>query len=281
MAEMLRRGEGSIRGVRGVNLAYRTWEKPNARAALMVVHGLGEHAGRYAEFGERMASFGISTFAMDLRGHGLSDGRRGHVSRFDVHLQEIDRFRREVEGLADLRVPLFLFGQSMGGLIALRYLEEYEGRFRGAIIASPWLATAMPVPRWKVAAASLLNRLLPALPLRHGIEPDHLTHDTEVVERYRGDPLVHGYITPRTFAEASAAMGLVLQRSDRISEPLLFLLGGDDRIVDTGRSLHFARAITGRDVTVKVCAGQYHEVHNEIDRPAIHREIREWIMARV
>jgi alpha-beta hydrolase superfamily lysophospholipase len=177
MAEMLRRGEGSIRGVRGVNLAYRTWEKPNARAALMVVHGLGEHAGRYAEFGERMASFGISTFAMDLRGHGLSDGRRGHVPRFDVHLQEIDRFRREVEGLADLRVPLFLFGQSMGGLIALRYLEEYEGRFRGAIIASPWLATAMPVPRWKVAAASLLNRLLPALPLRHGIEPDHLSHD--------------------------------------------------------------------------------------------------------
>jgi alpha-beta hydrolase superfamily lysophospholipase len=278
---VLRRGEGSLLGVQRLRLTYRTWEKPGARAALVVVHGLGEHSGRYAEFGERMATFGISTYAIDLRGHGNSDGRRGHVPSFDVFLQEVDRFRREVEGLADFRMPLFLLGQSMGGLIALRYQEEYPTRFRGAIICSPWLATAMAVPRWKVMASSALNRLAPALPFSHGLRAEHLTRDADIVAAYRDDPLVHGTITPRLFAEVSAAMGLALQRSDRIAQPLLFLLGGDDRVVDTNRTVRFARSITAPDVTVRVYPGHYHELLNELDRSHMYREVREWIMARV
>jgi lysophospholipase len=278
---MLRRGEGALVGVQGLRIAYRSWERPGARAALVIVHGLGEHSGRYADFGERMASYGVSTYAMDLRGHGNSDGRRGHVPAFDVFLQELDRFRREVEGLADFRVPLFLLGQSMGGLIALRYQEEYSARFHGAIICSPWLATTMDVPRWKIMAASALARFAPALPLGHGIRAEHLSRDPAIVEAYRNDPLVHGRITPRLFSEASMAMGLALQRSDRIGQPLLFLLGGDDRIVDTARALRFARSIQGPDVGIEVYPGRYHELLNEIDRAHIHREVRDWIMARV
>lgn len=278
---MLRRGEGSLLGVQRVRLAYRTWEKPGARAALAVIHGLGEHSGRYEDFGARMAALGISTYALDLRGHGNSDGRRGHVPSFDVYLQEVDRFRREVEGLAAFRVPLFLLGQSMGGLIALRYQEEYPGRFRGAILCSPWLATAMPVPRWKIMASGLLNRVAPAMPFSHGLRPEHLSRDADAVEAYRTDPLVHGTITPRTFAEASTAMGLALQRSDRIADPLLFLLGGDDRIVDTNRTVRFARSLAAPDVTVRVFPGQYHELLNELERLQTYGHIRDWVMARV
>lgn len=277
---MIRRSDGSIAGVRGLRLAYRTWEASSARAALVVVHGLGEHSGRYAEFGERMAGYGMSTFAMDLRGHGLSDGRRGHVASFDIFLQELDRFRREVEGLADFRVPLFLLGQSMGGLIALRYQEEYNTRFEGAIIVSPWLATTMPVPRLKAMVAPAFSRLLPALPFRSGIEAVDLSRDPAVVEAYRADPLVHGFITPRLFGEASTAMGLAFQRSDRIQEPLLFLLAGEDRIVNTDRSVRFARSITAADANVRVYPGAYHELLNEVDRAHIHREVRDWIAAR-
>lgn len=278
---MIRRSVGTIVGVRGSRLSYRTWEAANARAALVIVHGLGEHSGRYAEFGERMAGYGISTFAMDVRGHGLSEGRRGHVSSFDVFLQELDRFRREVEGLADFRIPLFLLGHSFGGLIALRYQEEYNTRFDGAIISAPWLATAVHVPRWKVNAAQSLSRLLPALPFRAGIRAEHLSHDPDIVEAYRADPLVHDRITPRLFTELSTAMGLALQRSDRIQEPLLFMVAGDDRLVDTERSLTFARSITAADITIRVYPGYYHEILNEVDRAVIHREIRDWIAARV
>ena len=92
---------------------------------------------------------------LDLMIHSL-------YSHKDIFLRELDRFRREVEGLAEYRLPLFLLGQSMGGLIALRYVEEYESRFRGAIICSPWLATSMPVPRWKILLANALDRVLPA-----------------------------------------------------------------------------------------------------------------------
>jgi alpha-beta hydrolase superfamily lysophospholipase len=277
---VIRSNVGSVAGVHGLRLAYRTWEAANARAALVVVHGIGDHAGRYAEFGRRMAGYGISTFAMDLRGHGLSDGRRGHVPAFDIYLQELDRFRREVEGLADFRVPLFLLGHSMGGLIALRYQEEYNTRFEGAIIISPWLATAMPIPRLKAAAANLLSRLLPSLPFNSGIRADQLSRDHAVVEAYRSDPLVHGSITPRLFTEASTAMGFALQRSDRIQEPLLFLLAGDDRIVDTDRSVRFARSITATDTNVRVYPGAFHELLHEVDRAHIHREVRDWIAAR-
>ena len=277
---MTRRSEGTIIGVRGLRLHYRTWEPPDAHAAIVLVHGLGEHSARYAEFGERMAGFGIATFAMDLRGHGLSEGRRGHVPSFDIFLQELDRFRREVEGLANVSVPLFLLGHSLGGLIALRYQEEYSSRFRGAIILSPWLATAMTVPRWKANAAQALAKLLPALPLHTRLDARHISRDTDVVEAYVSDPLVHDRVTPRFFSEVSMAMGLALQRSDRIREPLLFLAAGDDRLVDTEKSLRFARSLTVQDLTVRVYEGHYHELLNELDRATIHREIRDWIAAR-
>lgn len=277
----MRRSDGSLIGVGGLRLAYRSWEVRDARAAIVVVHGLGEHSGRYAELGERMAGYGFSTFAVDLRGHGLSDGRRGHVPSFDVYLQELDRFRREVEGLADFQVPLFLLGHSMGGLIVSRYLEEYNTRFTGGIIISPWLATAMEVPRWKSMAANALNRIAPSLPFSSGLDPARLSRDPDVVEAYRSDPLVHDRITPRLFHEISAAMGLTFQRSDRIQEPLLLLVGGDDRIVDPDRTLLFSKQITVPDLTVKVYPGFYHELLNEVDRYTIHRQLRDWIAARV
>lgn len=277
---MIRRADGTIMGVKNLRLAYRSWEAERARAALVVVHGLGEHSGRYAEFGERMAGYGISTFAMDLRGHGLSEGRRGHVPSFDIFLQELDRFRREVEGLADFKVPLFLLGHSLGGLISLRYQEEYNTRFEGAIIISPWLATAVTVPRWKANAAQALARILPSLPFKANIRAEHVSRDSDIVDAYRADPLVHDTVTPRFFSEISSAMGLALQRSDRIQEPLLFMAAGDDRLVDTERSLTFARSIAASDLTIRVYAGHFHELLNELDRATIHREIRDWIAKR-
>ena len=150
---VLHSSEGYFEGVGRLRLRYRAWEVQNARAAILVVHGLGEHSGRYAAFAETAGAFACSTYALDLRGHGGSEGRRGFVPRFETFLQDVDRFRREVQGLVDVRVPVFLLGNSMGGLIALRYLEEYEAPFRGAIIVSPWLATAVEVPRWKIGRA--------------------------------------------------------------------------------------------------------------------------------
>jgi lysophospholipase len=278
---LLRRADGSIPGVGRILLRYRTWEASSPRAAIVIVHGLGEHSGRYDEFATRMASFGFSSYACDLRGHGLSEGRRGHTPSFDAFLQDLDRFRREVQGLVDVRLPLFLLGHSMGGLIALRYQQEYNTVFRGAIIASPWVATAMEVPRWKTTVVSALSKPLPALPFSNRIDPALLSHDPDVVSRYAADPLVHDRITPRLFTEASIAMGLVFQRADRFDDPILFLLAGDDRIVDTKRTQALARGIPSGEVTIKVYPGMNHEVLNEEERIVVYRDVRNWISARM
>ena len=276
----VRRSEGSFQGVGRLQLRYQASEVQNARAALIVVHGLGEHAGRYQAVADRLAAAGVSTFAYDQRGHGTSEGRRGHVDSFHVLMQDLDRFRREVSGLIDPRVPLFVLGHSMGGLVALRYVEEYDAPLRGAVIVAPWLGTAAHVPRWKVMLANALTRVLPAMPFRNALDTAWLSRDPEVVAAYREDPLVHDRITPRFFTEVSAAMGKVLQSSDRVGMPLLFMLPGADRIVDTQRTLAFARSLSAPDVSIKVYPGHYHELLNEPDRETIMRDLREWLVAR-
>lgn len=272
---------GYVQAVDGLRLHYRAWEVDAPRAGLLVLHGLFEHSRRYQELGEFMAEAGFSTFALDLRGHGGSEGRRGHVRRFEILLQDVDRFRREVEGGLDVELPLFLIGHSMGGLVAVRYLEEYESSLAGAVITAPWFGTAVPVPRWQVILANVLDRVLPAFPFPFRIDPATLSHDPERVADYRDDPDIHGTITPRLFTEISTAMHRALQRADRIDVPVHFLLAGDDRLVDTQRSLAFARALPARVVTVDVLDGAYHEVLQERERRETMATIRDWMVGHL
>lgn len=272
--------DGKFEGVGDLHLYYRAWESPRAKAGLIIVHGLSDHSARFTGLGQRMAGSGINVYAFDLRGHGVSEGRRGHSDRFDYYLQDLDRFRREVECLTAGNIPLFILGHSMGGLITLRYIEEYDVALRGAVLTSPWLATGPSIPRWKTVGAGVLNKLLPSLPIDAGIDPEYISHDPIIVSQYREDPLVHRKITPRLFMEASTAMGLVLSRSDRIRVPLLFLLAGDDQIVDTRKSEAFAHSLVAPDVTIRVLPNYYHEVLNDFDRAQAVKEIRDWILGR-
>ncbi len=276
-----RRSDGAFEGVGRVRLRYRALEVQQPRAALLVVHGLGEHSGRYEQFAAAMTASAVSTYMLDQRGHGLSEGRRGHVTRFHVLLQDLDRFVREVSGLLAARLPMFLLGHSMGGLVALRYLEEYDVRLHGAIILAPWLGTSAPVPRWKTTLAGVLTRLLPAVPIRNGIDPDALSRDPAIVRAYRDDPLVHDRITPRLFTEASQAMGAVQRRGDRIRTPLLIMVPEADRVVDAQRTLALARSLPVSDVTIRACPGHSHELLNEPDRATTIRELRDWLSARL
>ncbi|MFW6202151.1 MAG: alpha/beta hydrolase [Gemmatimonadota bacterium] len=279
--ETVARNDGFVEGVGGLRLHFRTWEVPAAEAALLVVPGLSDHGGRYVRLATHMAELGVSTFALDLRGHGASEGRRGYVRRFSCFLQDLDRFRREVQGLVDPRCPLFLFGHSLGGLIVLRYLQEFEAAVQGAVVSSPWLAT-VGVPHWKRVAARVLSRVLPALPLPANIDPDGLSHDPQAVRRYRDDPAVHGSVTPRLFVEAERAAATVFDQSDRLYGPLLLLLAGDDRLVDPRRAVELAEAIGDRtDVILNRYPGYYHEVWNEADAGVVLDDVRGWITAHL
>lgn len=278
----LTRSHGYLEGVGRLRLHYRSWEPKGARAAVLIVHGLAEHSGRYEHTAESLGANGFSCFALDLRGHGYSDGRRGHASSFDLYLQDLDRFRRQVQGLIRPGMPTFLLGHSLGGLIALRYLEEYDTPLGGGVLVSPWVATGYPIPRWKTTLAVVLSRILPSLPIGANIPAQTLSHDPAIVRDYEGDPLVHDRVTPRLFTEISEAMGLVSQRADRLHVPLLFLIAGDDALVDAERARGFASSLARRlpDVTIRVYPGQYHELLNELDRTLVLGDIRDWLIDR-
>lgn len=271
------RSTGSLGAPDGVRLFYRRWSLPRPRAALLVVHGMGEHSGRYEAFAEAMLSEEISVFAYDQRGHGESGGRRGDVDAFGAFLGDLDRVRREVRELLPVRAPHFVLGHSLGGLVVLRYLQEYESSFRGGVVVSPWLASAKRPPGWLRLVAAVLQRVAPGLRLPRGADPDLLSRDREIVRRWEEDPLVHRVITPRLFTEAREAQRRALDRPDRIRLPLLFLLAGADRIADAGVAEGLARSIPRDDVEVRWFEDDYHEILNELDREAAWSGIARWI----
>jgi alpha-beta hydrolase superfamily lysophospholipase len=249
-------------------------------ASLLIVHGLSDHSARYESAARTLAAAGIAVQTWDLRGHGRSGGARGYARRFDVLLQDVDRVRRVVADEMPPDVPLFLLGHSLGGLIAIRYLEEHPDRFRGGVIVSPWLGTVVEPPAWKVGLARVLSRVAPRVPFRAGIPTAFLSHDPAIGPRFQADPFAHDTITPRLWTEVTGAIDLAFARADRIRVPVLFLLAGDDRIVDTERSRELGASIPGDRADLRVLEGRYHEILNETDAADSLAAIAAWIRDR-
>ncbi|HEX2093453.1 MAG TPA: alpha/beta hydrolase [Longimicrobiaceae bacterium] len=268
---------GTFLGADGTPLHRAAWEVEAPRAALLLSHGIGEHSGRYAALARDLAGHRISVYALDHRGNGRSPGRRGHVRRFREFTDDLEAFRRSVAGSLPPGLPVFLLGHSLGGLIALRYLQAYpEAPLAGAILSSPALGIAVEAPAWKTRLAGVLSRVLPALPFANEIDPAHLTHDREIVDTYRDDPLVHPRITPRLYTEMLTAIRLALAEGERIRVPLLFLIPDADRVVRPAAAQAFARGLAC-DVTVRVYPGFFHESLNEVGRERVVEDIAAWI----
>jgi acylglycerol lipase len=259
----------------GARLALRRARPAGpSRGAVILLHGFGDHSGRYAEAAEWLAMRGLAVYALDQRGHGRSPGRRGHMSRFAQFLSDVAALRKLVGG--EEPGPQVILGHSFGSCVALRYLETAPEGVAGAVLVSPFLAVAMPVPWFKRLLARALGEILPALPVATGLDVAHLSTDPVVGQAARSDPLYHRVMTPRAYREVLAAQAAVLAEGDRIAVPLLFLLAGDDRIVSRAASEAFARGLRG-DVTVRVYDGFYHEVLNERDRAKAYRDLEPWL----
>jgi len=245
-----------------------------ARGALILLHGFGDHSGRYAEVAAWFAERGIGVWALDQRGHGRSPGRRGHVSRFAQFVSDVAALRKLVGG--EESAPQLLLGHSFGGTVVLRYLETAPEGVAGAIVSSPFLAVTMAVPLWKRAVARALLDLLPARPVATGLDVAHLSTDPAVGQAAKSDHLYHRVMTPRAYHEILAAQRAVVAEGDRIAVPLLVLLAGDDRIVSRAASEAFARGLKG-DVSVTVYESFFHEIFNEPQRARVYRDVERWL----
>jgi len=272
--------ERTIETSDGLRLFLRCWRPAGPeRASVAIVHGYAEHSGRYERFACRFAPLGLALFACDLRGHGRSPGRRGHIHRFKDYL-------RDVEALVDCArrnapaTPLFLLGHSLGGLIAARYTEDFTPGLAGLILSSPFLQLRMPVPLWKRAAASVLTVLAPAMPMPSDIDLRLLTHDTAIVEETAHDPLSHQWATPRWFTETLGEQPIAIDQAPAIRPPVALLLAGDDRIADIGASEELA-ARTTAPVFARTYPGMFHELFNERDREIVFQDVEAWIEGRL
>ena len=266
--------EGRAPGAEGTELAWRLWEASDPRAALLLVHGLGEHSGRYRHLAEVLTAQGVSVFTYDQRGHGRSEGERGDVSAFPRFLEDLlameDLMSREVP-----QSPRFLLGHSLGGLIALERLRTLGGGYAGAVLSAPWLAVAQPA--WLRRLGRTFGWLFPRVPIRAGRGPGYLTRDPEMAEAWRRDPLIHTRVTGGLFREAERVQGKLLEAGISPMIPLLFLVPTEDRVVDSAVTLDFARGIVGAEVRVQILEGGLHEPFNDLGREEVMKTVAAWL----
>jgi acylglycerol lipase len=258
----------------GTPLYLRHWPAVgDAWATVMIVHGIGEHGGRYERTGRLMAGAGLDVYAFDLRGHGLSGGRRVYVRRWSDFLDDLELRLAQVrqEGL-----PLVLFGHSMGALIAVTYV--CSDRPRPDLLVLSAVPLGARTPAWQRLLAPLLGRLAPTLLVANPISGGQLSRDPAVGEAYFADPLVQPRSTARLGAEFLGAMKRIRSEIARINVPTLVIHGGADTLVPTAVSEPLGR-VPG--VERRVLPNLRHETLNEPEGPSVVASIVEWLHSRI
>jgi alpha-beta hydrolase superfamily lysophospholipase len=251
----------------------------DARAAIAMVHGLGEHAGRYAALHDALVGAGFAIGAADLRGFGRSPGGRGHIDRWDDYRHDTAAIVALAGSLAPGR-PLFLFGHSMGGLIVLDYALERPAGLAGVVASGPALVPAGVRRPMLEMASRLLSVLAPRRTIELGLDPSGLSTDASVVADYLADPLVHGRVSMRWGAEILRRMAVTRERAPAFGLPLLLMHGALDPINALEGSRAFHAACGHPDRILKCYARSRHEVHHDVDRAAFQRDLLRWLRER-
>ena len=262
----------------GEGLAFqsRSWEPEGGRRGVLVLlHGLGEHTGRYEAVGRRLAESHYALAGFDMRGHGLSAGPRGHTPGYDVLLDDVSEFVDQVR-LRFARSPLFLYGHSLGGNLALNFAMRRSPEIQGVIATSPWLRVAFEPPPAKLLLARVLDWMAPAFTQEWGLETEALSHDVQTVDGYDVDPLVHGRISARLYLTVAAAGRWALEHAGSFPLPLLLMHGSADQVTSPQASREFA-ARAGKAVTWRLWDGLFHELHNEVSRDEVLDFVVGWL----
>jgi len=262
--------------VDGLRLFARNWQPAGDPCGVVcLVHGLGEHCGRYSHVAENFVKSGYAFAGFDLRGHGRSDGQRGHAPSYGALLDDVSLFLHHVSVIFP-GVPRFLYGHSLGGGVALNYGLRCNADLAGIVATSPWLRTTTPPPGWKVVLGRLLYRVAPGFALANGLDSGDLSHDHDLV--YDEDPLVHSKISAQLAIDAIEAGEWALNHADELVLPVLLVHGDADAITSYEATRQFGSKVRG-DCTLKVWPGLFHETHNELNRDEIVAFNLEWVRA--
>ena len=262
----------TVPSVDGLPLFCRRWNPPaEAIASVIIVHGIGEHSGRYVHVGRYFAEAGIRTIALDLRGHGRSPGRPVFAKRYRDLASDVDSVVQHFrEG------PTFLFGHSFGGQLVLWTAQHFQLAIAGLMVSSPWLALSFSPPRWQLFVAQKVNRLFPGLRFSTGIHPEKLSRDQLHLDSLEDLDLLHKFSTVRFYLEAANAASEILSQP-LLESPVLFAYGDADEVTSCRAAEEYFLRLRAPSKTFKLYPGLLHELHNEKEREQVLADYVQWM----
>ncbi|HEV8479346.1 MAG TPA: alpha/beta hydrolase [Candidatus Eisenbacteria bacterium] len=248
----------------------RRWsaESASARGVVLIVHGMGDYSGRHAGLAHALAAGGFDVVAGDLRGHGVASGARGHAERWDELLEDVESWWR----VASSPEPVFVLGESMGGLVALDWALAHPERVGALVLAAPAFRPGFDPPAWKLALARVAQGVVPGLAQKTGIGGAMISRAREEADAFDQDPLTHQWMTARFFALYRAAAARLVASGPRVAWPTLVLGAGDDRVVSMPAIRAFAASNPGR-IELREYAGAYHGLFHDL--PDVRRAVIE------
>ena len=265
----------SILSKDGLKIATFSNHFKSEKGVIIITHGMGEHSMRYLEMVDFYTNEGYTVISFDIRGHGLSEGKRGHTPGYDFLMDDIERVYTQVKNDYP-SLPIFLFGHSMGGNLVLNFLLRKPNSICGAIVTGAYLKLGFEPPRWKIILAKLSSSIWPTLSQPTELELDALSRNKEVIRKYENDELVHDRITSAFFINVHFAGQYVIDHANEIKTPLLVMHGMEDRLTSPKGSQEFA-SNAGENVHLKMWDGLYHELHNEPEKQEIFHYEMEWM----
>ena len=291
--------EGTFSGANGLKLFYQSWYPeataisgesstpptgPAVRGVLAIVHGLGEHSGRYGSVIKALNAAGYAVFGFDNQGHGRSEGQRGHINRWQDYRGNTQSFLQLVRQ-HEPDAPLFLMGHSLGGLIVLEYvlrsaeLSAFQSlNICGMVVSAPAIqptsGTASPI---RILLARLLSGLFPRFTLKMGLKKCGLSRSQDIVEAMAEDPLAHPYVTLRWGSETLDTIEWVKANVEQLDSPILLIHGDADPIIAPAGSRRIFQQMQSSEKTLKLYAGSYHEPHNDLDAEVVTSDLVSWL----
>jgi acylglycerol lipase len=265
-----------IKSTDGKNLYFRYWRINEPKLCICIIHGIGEHSGRYEDWANNFNNIGIAVTAIDYRGHGNADGRRGHAKSLNQIYEDIDKLLEESEKHFP-NAKKVLYGQSLGGNIVLNYyFIRKQNSLSGLVITSPWFKLVNPPSSTTLVVVKFLKLFFPFLSVDNGLNINYLSRDHSVVNNYKSDPLVHNKITLKLFLDAYNQGIKISNLGYRVNSPMLLMHGSKDNITSFKSSVLFARD-TGKYTNFKGWEGAYHELHNDICKNEVFDFIVNWL----
>ncbi|HVN71474.1 MAG TPA: lysophospholipase [Desulfomonilia bacterium] len=274
--------DGTLTAQDNTSIYWKAWlPEGKPKAVIHLIHGYAEHIDRYGNVVNELVPAGYAVFGNNHRGHGRSQGRRGHVKSFQEYIEDEKQFYTQVirKNLPDS--PLFVMGHSMGSLIAINYVEQNVNALKGLVLSGTGSQPGTYIPKILISVTKILSKILPSVHVKSPLPPEFISRDMDVVKAYVDDPLVYNVITPRLAHEMNRYVVIGAENAYKIKTPVLIQHGSKD-IAFSGQKELFEK-IGSADKTFKLYEGLKHEVYNELpaDRAKVLADLRVWLDSHV